>query len=83
LRCQGFAGSGLANANGKSGLLIDPRSGWRPKVGENLLDSSEGRSAVLNDLWETDPKDFEGKDIAVLNLLCAPGIKGAQDIDSI
>ncbi len=71
----------MANVNGNPGIAIDPRSGWRPKVGENLLDSSEGRKAVLNDLWETDPTEFEGKEIAVLNLLCAPGIKGAESLD--
>ena len=66
---------------GTHGIAIDGRSEWRPKVGENLLDSLEGRNAVLNDLFETDPDDFGAKDVAVLNLLCAPTLKGADDLN--
>ena len=72
---RGFSGSGVAIVNGKSAVAINGQKRWRPKIGENLLDSYEGRNAVLNDLFETDPADFRSKDVAVLNMLCPLKLK--------
>src|SRR5687767_6470038 len=36
---------------------------------------------LLNNLLETDPAEFGRKDLAVLNLICAPSLSGSEDLD--
>ncbi len=71
----------MAVTSGTSLIDVGRYSGSCPKFGDNLFDSKEGRTEILNDLFETEPEKFATKDIAILNLLCAPTIKGAETLD--
>ncbi len=56
-------------------------SGIDIKVGDNLSAAAAGRTAVLNELLETDPAEIGRTDIAVLNLLCSPALPGSERLD--
>jgi hypothetical protein len=45
------------------------------------LNTIEGCRILLNDLFETPPEEIGKTDIAVLNLLCAQGLPGAENLD--
>lgn len=67
----------MGKAHGLSCLLNLPPSGKRKKPSALL---KEYQPAV-DDLLEADPADFGKKDIALLNLLCAPNLVGSERLD--
>jgi hypothetical protein len=48
---------------------------------DHAASSAEQGSSILQDLLETPPQDFQGKDIAALNLICAPALLGSEALD--
>ena len=72
------SGSGMASKGNKYALGYHAKPGFRL---DRPLNSAEQCSTVLQDLLETPPDEFQGKDIAVLNLICAPAILGSETLD--
>ena len=71
----------MAASASESSLRVVGPPGFRLKVGDSLLSSMEGSKAVLEHLLELSPADLQGKDVAVLNLLCAPAVLGADNLN--
>jgi hypothetical protein len=57
-------------SNGKTAFRLD-----------HQVDSVQGRYAAFQDLFKTPPDQFQGKDIAVLNLLCAFSLNGSDKLN--
>ncbi len=67
---------GAVSANPSIGLQTRSGSPSTPKG-----NAIEHCRHLLNDLLETDPADFGSKDLALLNLLCAPSLPGSENLD--
>lgn len=67
----------MGKPHGLSRLLNLPPSDSRKKPSTLLKEYQP----ALDDLLEADPTDFANKDIALLNLLCAPNLTGSENLD--
>jgi hypothetical protein len=71
------------NSPGDSPVVPLPTAHTKPNFHrDKMLRSREGMIEIWSGLLEVTPEeDFQFKDVALLNLLCAPSIKGAEDLD--
>src|SRR5579862_270694 len=82
LSMSSFAkGSAMAVAEGKSGQALTCRRAIPHSKETRRLGSDKDYTASINNLLEASPAEFAQKDIATLNLLCAPSLPGSEHLN--